>query len=238
MTITLKEKDLTANDIHINSLNLDPGSYLELIFSDTGDGINRKNLNCVFDPYFTTKSDKIGHGLGLATVYSFVKIYNGEITVKSNPGNGTTFNIYLPAYRTDVSTNYLPDDTNCAQTKKHIMLIDDDDDILKIQKQLVEYLGYKVTAFNESQLALEAFSKNPQLYDLILTDMYMPELSGLALSKLMLHINSDIPIILCTGFTENVNEATIKAVGIKKFIHKPLTTQKLSCDLKTVLNET
>ncbi|MBN2411137.1 response regulator [candidate division KSB1 bacterium] len=237
LTVTLRERNLTANDIHINSLYLDPGSYLEIILSDTGDGIQAKNIHCIFDPYFITRNDKIGHGFGLATVYSLVRMYNGDIKVKSNPGNGTTFNIYLPAYKTDVTTNYLPADKNPSRTQKHIMLIDDDDDILKIQKQLVEYLGYKVTAFNESQLALEAFSNNPQLYDLILTDMNMPELTGLALSKLMLQINSDIPIILCTGYAESINEATIKSVGIKKFILKPLTAQKLSNDLKTVLKE-
>lgn len=238
LTISVKEKHFTANDIHINSLNLEPGPYLEILFSDMGDGIKAKNMNCIFDPYFTTKNDKISHGLGLATVFSLAKIYNGDIKVKNNASNGATFKIYLPAYMTEVSTNYLPDDAKRQQSKRHIMLIDDDDDILKIQKQLVEYLGYKVTVFNESQLALEAFSKNPKLYDLILTDMNMPELSGLALSKLMLHINSDIPIILCTGFTESVNEATVKSVGIKKLVLKPLTTQNLSHDLKTVLKDT
>jgi len=184
-----------------------------------------------------TLSNGIGHGLGLATVHSLVKSYKGDIKVKSKPGKGTTFNIYLPAYKTEVSTNFLPDDVKNGQTKKHIMLIDDDDDILQIQKQLIEHLGYKVTAFNDSLLALESFSQNPHNYDLILTDMNMPELSGLALSKLMLHINSQIPIILCTGFTDSVNEATLKSVGIKKFVLKPLTTQKLSHDLKSVLNE-
>jgi len=237
LTIKFKEIFLTVNDIQTNFLNLEPGYYLEIVFRDTGIGIEARNLNKIYDPYFSTKSNGIGHGLGLATVHSLVKSYKGDIKVKSKPGKGTTFNIYLPAYKTEVSTNFLPDDVKNGQTKKHIMLIDDDDDILQIQKQLIEHLGYKVTAFNDSLLALESFSQNPHNYDLILTDMNMPELSGLALSKLMLHINSQIPIILCTGFTDSVNEATLKSVGIKKFVLKPLTTQKLSHDLKSVLNE-
>ncbi len=238
LEINISQEYITSEKIKQNALMLDEGNYLLVKISDTGEGINPIFLDKIFDPYFSTKNLGIGHGLGLATVKNIVHSCYGDISVSSQPGQGSEFYVYLPQAQTVIKKDISQSESHKdQQIRKHIMLVDDDDDVLHIQQQLIEHLGYRVTVFSDSQLALQSFSQNPNDYDLVVTDMNMPKMSGLVLSKQLLHINAHIPIILCTGFSESINEATAKSAGIKKYILKPLTTMKLSHDLESVLKE-
>jgi len=238
LEIAIIEKYLSSEEIQKTRLDLEAGNYVVIKVTDSGEGINPYLINRIFDPYFSTRNLGIGHGLGLATVQSLVRSCCGTITVSSQPGQGSEFYVYMPQYQSVIKKEKTTDAQNSVQlTPKHIMLVDDDDDVLQIQQQLIEHLGYRVTSFSDSQQALQSFSQNPGQYDLVLTDMNMPKMSGLILSKQLLHINAKIPIILCSGFIESINEATAKSVGIRRFIIKPLTTQKLSQDLENVLKE-
>ncbi len=226
LTVKIHQGELDGQFISEELLDLAPGEFIILHVNDSGVGIPPHALERIFDPYYSTQQK--GKGLGLSLSYSLIKQHDGDIQIKSKENSGTNITCYLPTFDT------MLDKKNSAKPSKHILLVDDDKDVLDIQKKMIEKLGYQVTAFIESPLALQTFKDSPESFDLILTDMNMPQMTGLDLSKSILSIDSQKPIILCTGFSDSVNESLVKRAGIKKFILKPLTTQKLANDLKSV----
>jgi len=215
-----------------------PGSYARLTISDNGSGISKEHIDHIFEPYFTTKEKHKGTGLGLSVVHGIVETCKGHIAVVSEVNQGTTFNIYFPfAKQTAVDmeidwTGPLP------AGKEHILFVDDEPDIVNIQKQILKQLGYTVTGRTSSTEALEAFRAMPEKFDLIITDMTMPSISGDRLAQKIRKIRSDVPVILCTGFSEKLNCQHALQMNIDGFLMKPVDRAKMAVTIQKVLKAT
>ncbi|MDM8539909.1 response regulator [Desulfococcaceae bacterium HSG9] len=234
LTVELNEIDVDPDDLFYK--NLTAGMYLRLRVSDTGYGIKPEIMNRIFDPYFTTKEPEEGTGLGLAVISGIVRNFGGDIRVYSEPDRGTTFNVYLP--RIDVGEDREPVIKHAAPPgDERILLIDDEIEITNFEKQILESLGYTVTALNSSPNALEMFSAQPDKFDLVITDMTMPTMTGAVLAEVMIRIRPDIPIILCSGFSENMDDNKARAIGIREYVMKPIVRSELAQIIRKVLDE-
>lgn len=213
-----------------------PGNYVCLSINDTGSGILPEIKERIFDPYFTTKGVGKGSGMGLAVVHGIVKNHNGSISVYSEPGKGTCFKILIPAVEQPVETQ-LGKNINPVKGSGNILLVDDEKAILDMGRQMLERLGYRVIVQSNPLEALNLYKSRPNMFDLIITDMTMPQMTGDKLSKEILKIRPDMPIILCTGFSEKINKEYASQIGIRKYIEKPLNKRELSIALQEVLFE-
>jgi two-component system, cell cycle sensor histidine kinase and response regulator CckA len=235
--------DIGLELIQLDKRNMDqypdmmPGSYAKIYVSDTGCGISKENLNVIFDPYFTTKTPDKGTGLGLAVVHGIVKIHDGHITVYSEPGNGTTFHVYLPTATQFFKKPAIQTETDIPRGGERILFVDDEPSITKLQKRFLERLGYAVTAKTSSLDALETFRRTPDLFQLVITDMTMPEMTGDKLSKSVKEIKLDIPVILCTGFSEKINRKTALDFPVDGFLMKPIDIKKMAETIRNVLDK-
>jgi PAS domain S-box-containing protein len=214
------------------------GAHARISISDNGSGIDPKIMDKVFDPYFTTKPKDKGTGLGLAVVYGIVKEHGGEILVDSEVGVGTTFEIWLPIYSGGEAQTKPPEKKKHRTGSENILLVDDEAPIANLEKTMLERLGYNVTIRTSSIEALEAFKNAPKDYDLVLTDMTMPNMTGDRLAVEMIKIRPDIPIIIATGFSERINEEIAKEAGVKGFLMKPVLKNEMSEMVRKVLDET
>jgi PAS domain S-box-containing protein len=235
LTVSLDEYEITPEIApHID---IAPGLYARLSIIDTGHGIEENTIKRIFEPYFTTKNRREGTGLGLAMVHGIVTAHMGAIKVQSTPGKGSNFTVFLPLL-TDMQ-DFISQESSVAPALPtlcgNILLVDDEDTIVQLGKKILETLGCKVTAFTSSNAAWEAFRKEPENYDAVITDQTMPEFTGLELSKKILGIRPDIPIILATGYSETVNEEQAKKAGITKYIMKPLAITELAKAAESVL---
>jgi PAS domain S-box-containing protein len=219
----------------VHNPNLGPGHYMKLTVRDTGPGIESGVKDRIFEPYFTTKEKGEGTGMGLAVVHGIVKSYGGAITVDSEPGKGTVFQVFLPKIEGQVSSEPKGAFQLPVGTEK-ILLIDDEQSILDVMQQILERLGYKVDARSDSNEALEAFRENSDGFDLIITDYTMPEMTGENLAKAILGIRPDVPVILCTGFSEQIDEEKSKAIGIRAFVMKPIIMGEMAKTIRQVLD--
>ena len=213
------------------------GRHLRLTVTDDGHGMEPQVLERIFEPYYTTKKQGKGTGLGLSVTHGIIKNHGGDISVSSRPGKGSTFNILLPVLDdVDIATKEVQPP---AVSKGHerILLIDDEEQIIDIGQRLLERLGYKVTCKTDSQEALEEFAAQPERFDLVITDMTMPKLTGDQLARKMMEINPRVPVVLCTGFNETINEEKALAMGIDRFIMKPIVKDELASTVRTVLDE-
>ena len=190
----------------------------------------------IFDPFFTTKEQGKGTGMGLAVVHGIVKSYKGDIRVYSEPGKGTVFNIYLPKLKEDNAFLETTESERLPIGNEHILLVDDEDEIASVEKEMLEAFGYNVMARTSSIEALEAFSAEPDKFDAVITDMTMPHMTGDRLAAELMKIRPDIPIIICTGFSEKMSRETADALGIKGFLMKPILMRKLAGMLRNVLD--
>ncbi len=218
--------------------NLEPGSgdYIKFVVSDTGHGIEEQIKNRIFDPYFTTKDIGKGTGLGLAVVDGIVKNHGGHIRCFSEINKGSTFEVFWPIIEKPYSGGIFEQvDAGGDMGKEHIMLVDDEVDILITSKALLKQLGYEIETFLDGASALRTFLKKPDQYDLIITDLTMPNMTGDIFSKEVLKIRKDMPIIMCTGFNENFNQTMAESIGIRKYIQKPFTTRKLSSSIRQIM---
>jgi len=216
--------------------DLKPGPYIKLSVSDTGQGIKKEIMERIFEPYFTTKEVGKGSGLGLAVVHGIVKSYGGDIRVYSEPGKGTTFNVYLPAVKSDMAEEkkaFSP----VPGGKESILLVDDEEILVDIGKQMLERLGYKVYSTTGSLEAFEVFKKEPEKFDIVITDQTMPHMTGSMLSEKILSIRPDIPIILCTGYSDYINGEKAESKGIRGFIMKPVSKKKIAEAIRRVLEK-
>jgi PAS domain S-box-containing protein len=236
ISVSLKETVLEREELPDSSL--EPGNYAMMTVADTGCGIDPGDMDKIFEPYFTTKEQGKGTGLGLAVVSGIIKEHGGDIRVYSEVGKGSTFDVYLPlAVQQVEQASGKPVDIHQTGTER-ILLVDDEEPIVHLEKQLLERLGYKVTMRVNSLEALEAFKANPDAYDLILTDMTMPNMTGDQLARKLIAIRPDIPIIICTGFSERINKDMAKAMGIKGFLMKPVVKSEMARMVRKVLDET
>lgn len=236
----LLEIILDNQDIHCTktdkSVNLNQGSYVKLSVRDNGTGISPDIINRIFEPYYTTKQTGEGTGLGLATVHGIVKKYGGDITVESKVGHGTTFHIYLPLVEVEL-TNSDNNKLEPSTGTERILLVDDEKIIIDITQRMLERLGYIVSTKTSSLEALEVFRNNPDKFDLVITDMTMPIMSGEDLAKAIIEINPEIPVILCTGFSDKIDEAKAKESGISSFVMKPIVMNTIAKTIRDVLDK-
>ena len=233
LEVTLKEVDLDMDDLKDPAMV--PGSYVCLTVKDTGAGIDEYVMDQIFDPYFSTKEKDKGTGLGLAVVHGIVKSYGGNIRVYSKPGKGTEFHVYLPAIETLAETKETRIISPVEMGTERILLVDDEEQIVRMSQQMLEKLGYHVTARTSSIETLEAFRAAPDKFDLVITDMTMPNMTGIHLTKKLIEIRPDIPIIICTGFSEKINEHRAKAMGIRGYVMKPVVKSELAKKIREVL---
>lgn len=215
--------------------DLTPGNYIKVTVSDTGQGIAPEAIDRIFDPYFTTKEVDKGSGIGLSVVHGIVKSHGGAIRVKSELGKGTTFTVLFPAVETKTDSE-IETDEKLPSGDERILFIDDEESIAKLGHQRLERLGYKVEAKTSPIEALELFRAKPDQFDLVITDLTMPKMTGDKLVKEILNIRSEIPIILCTGFVEKIDEKKAKAIGVADYIEKPVDKCSFSYTVRKVLD--
>jgi PAS domain S-box-containing protein len=232
LTIALTDADIEPG---LRQTGLPPGEYLQLIVQDRGTGMDAEVMKRMFEPFFTTKGAGRGTGMGLAMVYGIVKSLGGSITVESMPGEGSTFRVFLPKAGTGEAPE-IPEPGKVPGGTEHILFIDDEENLAELGKAMLEKLGYKVTAMTDSAEALRVYCENPSRFDLVITDQTMPGLSGISLARELLKVRPDMPIILCTGHSETVNQESIKAAGIREYLMKPLARQELAETVRRVLD--
>ena len=236
LSLSLSQIDICANNL-LKYPDLKKGTYIRIEVSDTGTGIKKAHMKKIFEPYFTTKSKNEGTGLGLSVVHGIISNHDGHIVVYSEYGKGTTFLIYLPVIQSlenRASTKQL---NEALKGTEKILVIDDDDIILELLKKQLMSFGYHVTALTRPAKALDIFSQNPQKFDVVITDMTMPQMNGVILSQEMLAVRKDIPIVLCTGFSELTNKDSAIKMGIKDCIMKPMSKYEIGKVVRNVLDK-
>jgi len=234
------EVSLNKVDVHEGAealaLDLPPGPYLRLSVSDTGHGMTPEVLERIFDPYFTTKEKGRGTGLGLSVVHGIVKSHKGAITCRSRPGEGTTIDIYLPEIEFKKEAAMPRSEAYSLDGSERILFIDDEQILGKAVKEGLRYLGYRVISRTSSIEALDLFRKHPDQFDLVITDIIMPGMSGDRLAQEMLKLRQDIPVILCTGYSEQMTEEKAKELGARELIMKPMEIRDLAQTIRKVLD--
>ena len=235
--IGLLQRTLVTTDL-TEFPELTPGTYVEMTVSDTGIGMPRDVLQRIFEPYFTTKDPGEGTGLGLAVVHGIVESHGGAIRVCSEPGKGTTFRVVLPRFDASPVPETVEKVPLGHPPPARILLVDDEEGLIDYGKQMLEVLGHKVLAHTSSSEALGTFRKSPDMFDLVITDMTMPQMTGAALAQEILKIRPDIPVILCTGYSESIDLNKARAVGIRELLMKPVLIRDLERAIGRVLHET
>ncbi len=234
------EINIGTREIDLNPLSsfngLPQGHYAEITIRDTGHGMPEDVIKRVFDPYFTTKETGKGTGMGLAVVHGIVKNHGGSIKVESRVNEGTVFTIYVPLIDAIVENKPSVDIECLPGGKESILLVDDEYMIADTMKIMMEQLGYRVKAFTESGRALEVFESNPHAFDLVITDMTMPRMTGDILASKIQDIRDDTPVIICTGFNNRIDPEGLKSKGICEILTKPVRTTILAKAIKNVLN--
>ena len=215
---------------------LPKGNYAHISVADTGCGIDQAHMDKIFDPYFTTKDIGEGSGLGLSVAYGIIESHKGMITAISDPGKGTTFNVYLPLIETGATTEPVTLQPVPKGTGT-ILFVDDEAMLTRMGKRILTSLGYSVVAKESAVDALQHVKDHAAGIDLVITDMTMPVLSGHKLAHEILSIRPDMPIILCTGYSEQINQKAARELGVRKFLFKPLTTGNLAHAIFDVLGD-
>ncbi|WP_419657605.1 ATP-binding protein [Desulfosarcina variabilis] len=216
--------------------DLSPGQFVRLSVEDTGHGIPPDIVERIFEPYFTTKKLGKGTGMGLAVTHGIIKSCGGTITVESQVGEGTRFDIYLPGYEKEEGET-LQTIKTLPRGSEHILFIDDEENLVDVMKGLLQRLGYRVAATTEPLDALDLFRSAPDTFDLVITDAAMPRMTGDRLAKEFLAIRQDIPIIICTGYSERVNPHNIESLGIRRLLMKPLAIRNLAVAIREVMDQ-
>ncbi len=234
-TLSVRMTELMADSMLVSRhLDLKYGTYICLSISDTGVGIDASTLERIFDPYFTTKEPGVGTGLGLPVVQGIVKRHHGAVTVYSEPGTGTTFNIFLPRVKGG-EQSIIIENEELPSGNERILFLDDENYMAELGVQMLTPFGYKVTAMTDSREALELLKRDVNAFDLVITDMTMPYLTGKELALEIKALHPNFPIILCTGFSEIINEAKAKDSGIDAFLMKPYVVGDLVRTIHSIL---
>ncbi|MCK4838156.1 MAG: DUF3365 domain-containing protein [Desulfobulbaceae bacterium] len=235
LTVKLSQVELKGSDL-IYEPDVSAGSFVELMVSDTGCGMDKETIERIFEPYFTCQKVGEGTGMGLALVHAIVQESDGFVKVESALGKGTTFHVYFPVIAE--KTIEVEEEQNAALPRgdEHILIVDDEEPIVSMFQTTLKQLGYKVTANFSSEKTLELFRSSPDNFDLVITDQTMPNLAGSELAKKILQIRADIPIILCTGYSSVISEESSKEIGIKRFMMKPVSMGELACTVREALD--
>jgi PAS domain S-box-containing protein len=230
-------KEVEVDDNHSSDYpDLLPGCYLRLTVRDTGEGMDRRTRERIFEPFFTTKPPGEGAGVGLSVVHGIVKSHNGKIVVRSEPGNGSTFELFFPRVEGVEETEEKPPQ-RLPVGNERILLVDDEEIVIAMTSEMLGILGYEVVAAQQSSKALEIFRSQPDWFQLIITDQTMPGMTGMELTAEILRVKQDIPIILCTGYSnENIWE-TASNIGIRKILSKPFVVHELASSVRDVLDQ-
>jgi CheY-like chemotaxis protein len=234
LTVAVSSLHLSERDIKLHP-ELKPGDFVKLMIADTGGGIDPEILEKIYDPYFTTKEKGKGTGLGLSVVLGIVQSYGGAIYAYSEPGCGATFHIYIPAAENFVAEEAAPAAPPIGGNER-ILLVDDEPMLLDVGCQLLESLGYQVTTAHGGPAGLELFQENPLAFDLVVTDMTMPGLTGDKLAKKIWETRPDIPAILCTGYSANLSPQKAVGMGLHALVFKPFTEAEIARVVREALD--
>lgn len=234
LEIKLEEVELGA-DFTAFHPDMKPGTYLNLTVSDTGKGMPPDVLERIFDPFFTTKETGEGTGMGLSVVHGIIRSYGGAITAYSKPGQGSTFKVYLPIIETSKEALAGPEESIPTGSER-ILFVDDESVLVNMGKQIFESLGYDVATRTSSIEALELFKNQPDRFDMVITDMTMPNMTGEDLAQELMRIKPNIPIILCTGFSAKIDDQKANSQGIRALVLKPIVKREIATTVRKVLD--
>ena len=236
LSVSLKEVNFSKDEI-ISQLEITPGKYLMMEVSDSGTGMDAETIKKIFEPYFTTKAAGEGTGLGLAVVHGIIQDHNGYINVYSEPNQGTSFHLYLPIIEEKALGFQVKEEKISIQGgSERVVVVDDEEQIINLTKRMLSRRGYKVTTFTNGVQALQEIKKHPDQFDLVITDLTMPYMTGIELAKEILAINPKLPIILNTGLSEALNKEKAMAAGVKAYCQKPLAANQLLSTIRKVLD--
>jgi CheY-like chemotaxis protein len=235
LEISLDEVQLDANDATAHPEPV-AGPYMKLTVADNGEGMSPEMIENIFDPFFTTKGKEEGTGLGLAVVHGIVKSCDGFIRVSSGPGKGSVFKVFLPLIEAQAKP---PDEIKgpLPTGTERILLVDDDKILADIGQQMLERLGYRVTTRTSSVEALELFKAKSDQFDLVITDLTMPNMNGDKLATELITLKPTIPIIICTGFSRMMSENRVKRLGVKGLLLKPTAKTDMALTVRKVLDD-
>jgi len=234
LEIVLRECDI--ENPGLSGMDLPEGAYAQLIISDTGCGMPEDIRKRVFEPFFTTRKPGEGTGMGLSVVHGIVTEMGGSIRVYSTKDQGTTFNIFLPiCTEISIPQKEKPDKLMSGGNER-ILFVDDEPLQLGLAKDILGYLGYSVTAVNDSTEAWELFQKSPDSFDLLITDVTMPHMTGDILVEKIHNIQRDFPVLICTGFSERLSRERLNALGVQNFVMKPLLLREMAAKIRTALD--
>jgi signal transduction histidine kinase/ActR/RegA family two-component response regulator len=234
LEIRLEQADIGYEEKTLR-LGLKMGPHLHLTVKDEGVGMEASVLERIFEPYYTTKEPGKGTGLGLSVIHGIVKNHGGFVTVDSAPGKGSTFHVYFPVLEDVEIEDEQEENAAMAGGNERILLVDDEPQIVSVEKQMLERLGYRVTSATGSSEALEIFACQPDQFDLIITDMTMPQMTGDRLARKVWEIRPQLPVILCTGYNEMISEEKALAMGIRKFVLKPVDRDEMAVAIRSAL---
>lgn len=237
LSVSLRRQELSAEEL-TGETEASPGPFVVLSVSDTGCGMDRETLDRIFEPYFTTKEVGTGTGLGLAVVHGIAQSVQGFVRVKSTPGEGSTFAVYIPALQEKDGAGYEPVPIAPRQRgHEHILIVDDEAFLVKVTQRQLENLGYRVTGTTDSKDALKKIRTDPDGFDLLITDQTMPGLTGADLARAVKELKPTMPIILCTGHSSVLTKEKSQAMGIDRYIGKPVMGNELSDTVRSLLDE-
>jgi PAS domain S-box-containing protein len=235
LTITIVDTVFQFKDT-LPDPDMKPGAYLKLMVEDTGTGMSEEVRSRIFEPFFTTKTGGQGTGMGLSVVYGIVKSYNGVLTVESTPGIGSTFTVYLPKIE-DLVQQEEAGARVVRGNQEHVLFVDDEELLTEIAQTMLKNLGYKVTIATSSREARRLFLEDPRAFDLVITDQTMPDLAGITLAQEIMRVRPDVPVILCTGYSEAVSPENARRTGIREFLMKPLVKRELAEAIRRTLDQ-
>ncbi|MBW1847360.1 MAG: PAS domain S-box protein [Deltaproteobacteria bacterium] len=232
----IETKNVMLDEVYVKSYLVKPGRFVKMSFKDTGIGMDEATLQKIFDPFFTTKDVDTGTGLGLASAYGIIKNHNGIINAYSEKGVGSTFNIYLPVTDKKVIEDIKPKD-RIEKGTQTILFIDDEQRVMEAGKDMLEFLGYQVITAASGKEAIEAYRKKNKMIDLVILDMILPEMDGSEIYGKLKDINSNVKVLLSSGFTQNEQAIKILDKGCNGFIQKPFTLEQLSQKISEILRK-
>jgi CheY-like chemotaxis protein len=235
LDVSLADVDMDA-EFAQHHPGMSSGKFVQLTVSDTGHGMSPEVIERIFDPFFSTKNKGEGTGMGLSVVHGIVKSHGGTLTVDSTPGRGSVFKIYFRAIESEwISDN---ESANLMVTgTESILFVDDEAFQADIAKQMLSRLGYRLTTCTSSVEALELFMQSPAKFDLVITDMTMPHMTGDKLAKKLISIRPEIPIIVCTGYSDRIDADIARDIGIRELVMKPVVMKDIAHCIRRLLDE-
>jgi len=236
LTVRLQDVTLTQNDI-VHQFEVSPGDFIKISVEDTGIGMTNDVKEKAFDPFFTTKELGEGTGMGLSTVHGIIAELGGFITLYSEPNQGTAIHLFIPRLTESDVIAYEQIDKPTKGGVERILFVDDEQIQIELAEEALSLYGYQVTTFSDSTAAWLHFKQAPAAYDMIITDVTMPKMTGDILSQKIRSIRPDLPIIMCTGFSEIMDEKKAKTLEINAYLFKPVVITDLLKTIRTVFDK-